>query len=72
MVLQTLYGTLRLMLEKKMGFEQVISRVATKGGITEEGVKVINNHMPSVFDELFDETLNKRNRVEEKINLQFQ
>lgn len=72
MVLQTLYGTLQLMLEKKMGFAQVISRVATKGGITEEGVKVINNHMPAVFDELFDETLNKRNRVEEKIDAQFQ
>lgn len=72
LTLQTLQGTLVLMSEKKMDFEQVITRVATKGGITEEGVKVIKKHLPAVFDELFDETLQKRARVAEKINTDFE
>lgn len=37
MVLNTMCGTGSLMLEKDMTFEEVVSRVATKGGITEEG-----------------------------------
>ncbi len=70
--LQTLQGTLILMLEKKMGFEEVVTRVATKGGITEEGVKVIREHLPAVFDEMFDRTLEKRVRVAEKISKDFE
>jgi pyrroline-5-carboxylate reductase len=68
MVLQTLYGTARLMLERKMNFDDIISRVATKGGITEEGVKVLKAGLPQVFDEMFNQTLNKRKIVSDKVN----
>ena len=37
MVMKTLYGTTKLLYEKNMGFNKLISSVATKGGITEEG-----------------------------------
>ncbi len=67
MVLQTMYGTSRLMLEKKMDFQDVISRVATKGGITEEGVKVIEKYLPQVFDEMLDQCMKKRKAVNEKV-----
>jgi len=43
------------------------SRVATKGGITEEGVKVLKTG-PSVFNEMFDQTMNKRKLVSEKVS----
>lgn len=41
------------MLEKNMTFDEVVSRVAMKGGITEEGVKVINEEFHSIADTLF-------------------
>lgn len=66
MLLYTLYGTAKLMLDKKMNFEDVISRVATSGGITEEGVKVINKGIPPVLNEMFDKTLEKRKVISKK------
>jgi len=63
MVLNTMGGTGKLMLEKDYSFEQVVSRVATKGGITEEGTKVIREQLPEVIDELFNRTLEKRRQT---------
>lgn len=71
MLLQTLHGTAGLMLERRMGFDDVISRVATKGGITEEGVQVIRNSLPQVFDEMFEKTMDKRIAVSEKVCREF-
>lgn len=71
LVMQTVYGTARLMLEKNMDFEQVIERVATKGGITEEGVRVLKDGLPDVFDEVFEQTMGKRRIVEGKLHQQF-
>jgi pyrroline-5-carboxylate reductase len=71
MVLQTMYGTSRLILEKKMDFRDVITRVATRGGITEEGVKVIEKGLPQVFDEMLDQCMRKREAVNGKILYQF-
>lgn len=71
MLLQTLYGTSKLMIEKKMDFRDVIIRVATKGGITEEGVKVIEKCLPQVFGEMIDKCMNKRKAVGEKISDEF-
>jgi len=63
MVLNTMVGTGKLMLEKNYSFENVVSRVATKGGITEEGTKVIREQLPEVIDELFNRTLEKRRQT---------
>jgi pyrroline-5-carboxylate reductase len=41
MIIETMYGTGKLLLEKGISFDNLISRVATKGGITEEGTKII-------------------------------
>lgn len=67
MIIRTLQGTAKLFVEKYMGFDQMIERVATKGGITEEGVKVFNERLPGVFDEMFRKTLEKRKVVREKV-----
>jgi pyrroline-5-carboxylate reductase len=60
MLANTMIGTGRLIIENKMTFEEVIKRVATKGGITEEGTKVIEQEFPKVVTEMFDKTLEKR------------
>jgi len=44
--------------------------VTTKGGITEEGVKVLNRHLPAVFDEVFEKTLAKHATVKEMVKNQ--
>lgn len=71
LVMQTIYGTARLMLKNEMDFEQVITRVATKGGITEEGVRVLTEELPVVFDKVFECTMGKRRGAEEELHRQF-
>lgn len=63
MVLNTMIGTGQLMLENNYSYQDVITKVATKGGITEEGVKVIHESFPQVSDAVFDKTLEKRRQT---------
>lgn len=63
MVLNTMIGTGQLMIEYNCSYQDVITRVATKGGITEEGVKVIQESFPQVSDAIFDKTLEKRRQT---------
>jgi pyrroline-5-carboxylate reductase len=60
LVAETVAGTGALIVERKMPFAEVVERVATKGGITEEGTKVIDARFPGLVDELFEKTLEKR------------
>ncbi len=71
MVNETLFATAKLLSETDMSFEQVVSRVATKGGITQEGVFVFNEALPQIFDEMFTKTLDKRRLAETKSNSDF-
>jgi len=66
MVLQTLSATSDLMLQKNMNFEEVVKRVATPGGITEEGTKVVYEGFPETADLLFEKTLEKRRQTAAK------
>lgn len=72
MLLQTMIGTGNLMLEKGFSFGDVVTRVATKGGITEEGTKVVYDKFPDVADELFRNTLEKRKQTNQKAQEMFQ
>ena len=67
MVIKTLYGTAKLMKDKEMSFEETLTRVATKGGITEEGAKVLNEQLPNIFKTVFEKTLNKHEIVKSTI-----
>ena len=60
MVLNTMSATGDLMLQKGMTFDEVVTRVATKGGITEEGTKVIYDKFPATADEMFHVTMARR------------
>ena len=63
MVLNTLTATGELMIEKEMTFGEVVERVATKGGITQEGTSIIYDKFPEIADELFVKTLAKRAQI---------
>jgi pyrroline-5-carboxylate reductase len=55
-----LFGNLSFqtsLLEKRIVFEDLIEMVATKGGITEEGTKVIGEKSPEIIEEMFIKTL---------------
>ncbi len=65
---KTMVGTASL-LEKK-SFEDLISCVATRGGITEEGVKVIHTKAPEMFSELFSATRAKHETVKRLVEEQ--
>ena len=66
MLANTMVGTGRLIAERNMSFADVIGRVATKGGITQEGTKVIEEKFPPVAAEIFEKTLAKRKVTTEK------
>jgi pyrroline-5-carboxylate reductase len=67
MLVRTVYGTAKLLLEGGTDFAKLIDRVATKGGITEEGVKVLDAGLPEVFDQVFAKTLAKHEKVKEML-----
>ena len=72
MVLNTMSATGDLMLEKNLSFEDTVNRVATKGGITEEGTKVIYDMFPAAADEMFNKTLEKRKLTASKAAAAFE
>ena len=71
MVIASFYGTAKLIAEKGMDFDEVISRVATPGGITEEGVNVLRKELPATFDAVFNRTMRKQEIVKKAIKEQF-
>jgi len=68
LVNRTLLGT-ALLLENE-SFQGLITSVATKGGITEAGVKVIQAQAPGMFDQLFQATQAKHEQVKRRVNSQ--
>ena len=63
LILQTMIGTTRILNPGGTNFDEIINRVATKGGITEEGIKILRERLPAVFSELLDTTLSKRELI---------
>jgi pyrroline-5-carboxylate reductase len=72
MVSKAMYGTAKLLQEKNLSFEEVIKRVATKGGITEEGLKVLDQGLTPLFDELFASTLKKCDKRETQLDNEYE
>jgi pyrroline-5-carboxylate reductase len=71
MVMRTLYGVSKLFCERNMSFDDTISRVAVKGGITEEGVNILKSGLPDTFDKMFKQTLSKRIAIKEMVHRDF-
>jgi pyrroline-5-carboxylate reductase len=71
MVIKTLYGTSKLLYEENMSFNELISKVATKGGITEEGIKVLEKEMPETYNLLFNVTLRKHEKIKKELDEEY-
>ncbi|MBZ2164921.1 pyrroline-5-carboxylate reductase dimerization domain-containing protein [Methanobacterium spitsbergense] len=67
MVIKTFYGTSKLLYENKISLKNLISTVATKGGITEEGINILDAEMPQVFNKLFNKTLEKHEIIQRQL-----
>ncbi len=65
-----LAGTSKLLVEEDYTFSGLIDRVATKGGITAEGVELSKSNLPSFFDELLDRTQGKYATSKKEIEAQ--
>ena len=59
LVREAFIGTAKLLSDKNYDFSGLVSRVSTEGGITAEGVKVVEKEMPEVFDRVFLEMSRK-------------
>lgn len=70
-IIATIYGTAKLLLKYGVGFGDLIRRVATKGGITEEGVKVLDRALPDIWDEVLSVTLKKREIIKAQMREQY-
>ena len=64
MVLETMVGTAIMLTDHGISPGELISMVATKGGITERGLAVLDRELPSVFDRVMAATLGKQAGVE--------
>ncbi len=64
---ETMEGTARILANEEMTFDKVIERVATKGGSTEEGVRVIEARLPDVMDRVHEALLAKRRIITDQV-----
>ncbi len=71
MVIETLFGSARLFKEKQTSFSDTINRVATKGGLTEQGVYVLRRELPYLFDAMLDQVLSKHRELVASTNREF-
>jgi pyrroline-5-carboxylate reductase len=72
MVVETLLGTALTLTSGGVNFDELRSKVATKGGITEQGLAVLDRELPRVFDSVLEATLSKHESVKDTITLQFE
>jgi pyrroline-5-carboxylate reductase len=69
MAVSTFFGTAKLLKESDMDFSELVDLVATKGGVTQEGVDVLNSQLPSTFEKVFKKSLRKIKSIEAKVKL---
>lgn len=67
LIIPTLSGTARLLDERGYSGDEILSRVATPGGITEESAQLLRSEMPFVYDTLIKRTFAKHGLVKTKV-----
>jgi pyrroline-5-carboxylate reductase len=70
-VVETLLGTALTLSSGDLSFDELKSRVATKGGISEQGLAVLDRELPRVFDQVLEATVIKHEVVKGSIACQF-
>lgn len=65
-IMQSVFGTSKLFVENDMKLEETIKGVSTKGGITYEGIQVLEERLPEVFEEVLKRTTDKYTTITKK------
>lgn len=63
MAAETMLGTALMLADGRSSPEALMRRVATRGGITEQGINVLESELPGTFDRMFEATGKKRAAV---------
>lgn len=71
MVIETLYGTAKLLRQRNLSIQELKESIATKGGITEMGVRVLEQDLPSVFDRLFKTTDHRYSEISSRLDADY-
>jgi len=69
MIRTTTLGTCRLMQRTGYSFDDIIARVSTPGGVTAEGIKVLDEHFAGVWEQVIETTIVKENAKKAKVEL---
>lgn len=67
MLVETLLGTALTFSSGEVTLDELKSKVATKGGISEQGLKVLDRELPRVFDKIIEATVMKHEAVKRAI-----
>lgn len=68
MLLKTIFGTIKMIWENNISFNDLADKVATKGGITEASLNVIQTKLPSVFDSAVERAIEKDDAIKALIS----
>jgi pyrroline-5-carboxylate reductase len=71
MVLETMMGTSIMLADDGITVETLEGMVATKGGITEQGLIALGRELPGMYDQLMQATLSKHEQVKKDVTAKF-
>ncbi len=71
MAIETMHGTALLLEEQQLAFQDLIKRVATPGGCTAEGIKVLTEVMPMTIAHVFAATYHKDEAIQKELKKMF-
>ena len=66
--IETMLGTAKLLSQRKISFLELVDEVATPGGCTEEGIKVLAQSLPQLFEQVFQATIVKEKVIQDKVH----
>ncbi|MBS3810962.1 MAG: NAD(P)-binding domain-containing protein [Halanaerobiales bacterium] len=72
LLLLTIKGTIKMLQQEGLSFANMVDMVATKGGITEAGVKVLDKKFPPIMEEFFNITLKKHEDIKAELGKKFE
>lgn len=68
LLLRTIFGTIKMLWENNISFRELTDKVATKGGITEASLNIIDVQLPPVFDSAVANAIAKDSEIKTLIS----
>ena len=71
MITKTVLATASLKDDYNLSNEEIISQVATKGGITQEGVDFLNKNMDRIYEKLIYQSISRFDEVKKELEEEY-